>query len=68
DPVFVLHSTRHIGSLLQEADIFKDVQARIERSRYLLACSGDVDVVFKTHDKGRFYLNTSTQVGNDEGE
>ncbi|OCH87076.1 hypothetical protein OBBRIDRAFT_796568 [Obba rivulosa] len=63
----VLHSTRHIGSLLQETDIFKDVQARIERSRDPLARPGDVDVVFKTREKGRFYLNTSTQVGNNEG-
>ncbi|EMD31954.1 hypothetical protein CERSUDRAFT_119283 [Gelatoporia subvermispora B] len=63
----ILHTTRHIGSLLQETDIFKDVHARLETSRDPLARAGDIDVVFKTREKGRFYLSTSTQVGNNEG-
>ncbi|CCM00441.1 uncharacterized protein FIBRA_02473 [Fibroporia radiculosa] len=63
----VLHTTRHIGSLLQETDLFKSVEGRLEPSRDALAQSGDVDVVFKTLEKGRYYLNTSTQVGNNEG-
>ena len=63
----VLHTTRRIGSVLQETDIFQTVEARLEESRDALSRSGDVDVVFKTREKGRFYLNTSTQVGNNEG-
>ncbi|KZT10437.1 uncharacterized protein LAESUDRAFT_644455 [Laetiporus sulphureus 93-53] len=63
----VLHTTRRIGSLLQETDIFQTVEAKLERSRDILAQPGDVDIVFKTREKGRFYLNTSTQVGNNEG-
>ncbi|KAH9924208.1 surface antigen-domain-containing protein [Fomitopsis serialis] len=63
----VLHKARHIGSLLQETDIFQSVEARLEGSRDFLARPGDVDLVLRTRERGRFYLNTSTQVGNNEG-
>ncbi|KAF9816961.1 hypothetical protein IEO21_03726 [Rhodonia placenta] len=63
----VLHTTRHIGNLLQETEIFQAVEAKLETSRDPLAQAGDVDIVFKTREKGRFYLNTSTQLGNNEG-
>lgn len=63
----VLHKARHIGALLQETDIFQTVDARLEGSRDFLARPGDVDLVFRTRERGRFYLNTSTQVGNNEG-
>ena len=63
----VLHKARHIGALLQETDIFQSVEARLEGSRDFLARPGDVDLVFRTRERGRFYLNTSTQVGNNEG-
>ncbi|KZT68930.1 hypothetical protein DAEQUDRAFT_711147 [Daedalea quercina L-15889] len=62
-----LHTARHLGSLLQETDIFQSVEARLEGSRDFLARPGDVDLVFRTRERGRFYLNTSTQVGNNEG-
>lgn len=63
----VLHQTRSLGSLLQETDIFESVIAKLEASQSVFAQPGDVDVVLKTREKGRFYLNTSTQVGNNEG-
>lgn len=63
----VLHSTRHISYLLQKTDIFKHVEARLERSKSDLASPNDVDVVFKTREHGRYYLNTSTELGNNEG-
>lgn len=63
----VLHTTRRIGSLLQETDIFHTVEARLQKSRDLWAQPGDVDIVFKAREKGKFYLKTSTQVGNNEG-
>ena len=63
----VLHKARHIGALLQETDIFQNVEARLEGSRDFLARPGDVDLVFRTRERGRFFLNTSTQVGNNEG-
>ena len=63
----VLHTTKAFGHLLQETDIFSSVNARLEASRDVYARPGDVDVVFKTKEKGRFYLSTSTEVGNNEG-
>ncbi|KAF8340133.1 surface antigen-domain-containing protein [Amanita rubescens] len=63
----VLHTTRHISHLLNKADIFKHVEAKLERSSSDLANPYDVDVVFKTREHGRYYLNTSTELGNNEG-
>ena len=63
----VLETSRRLGNLLQETDLFNTVEARLEKNRGPFAQPYDVDVVFKTKEKGRFYLNTSTQVGNDEG-
>lgn len=63
----VLHSARAFGHVLHETDIFQSIGAKLEASRDVYASSGDVDVVFKTKEKGRFYLSTSTEVGNNEG-
>ncbi|KAK7683106.1 hypothetical protein QCA50_013779 [Cerrena zonata] len=63
----VLDTIRRLGHLLQETDIFKSVDARLERNRGPFSQPYDVDLVFKAKEKGRFYLSTSTQVGNDEG-
>jgi outer membrane protein insertion porin family len=70
DPVTlhsVLESTRQISQRLYEADIFQSVEAKIEKCRDTLASNGDVDLVFKTREKGRLFLKTSTEVGNGEG-
>ncbi|TFL02734.1 mitochondrial protein [Pterulicium gracile] len=64
---YVLHKTRHIGHILKETDLFHSVSARLERSEDNLAAANDVDVVFKAREKGRFYLSTSTELGNEEG-
>ncbi|KAI0646129.1 surface antigen-domain-containing protein [Trametes meyenii] len=63
----VLGKTKRIKSLLEETDLFTQVEAVIDRSRDALAHPEDVDVVFLTKEKGRYFLNTSTQVGNNEG-
>lgn len=63
----VLHTTRHIGHVLKETDLFHSVNARLERSHDNLASPDDVDVVFKAREKGRFFLSTSTELGNEEG-
>lgn len=63
----VLHAARRISHILHETDVFKTIEARIEASQNVLAQEGDVDLVFKALEKGRFYLNTSTEVGNGEG-
>ncbi|KAF9459123.1 surface antigen-domain-containing protein [Collybia nuda] len=63
----VLHTTRKIAHALKKTDMFHSVEAKLERARDELANEGDVDIVFKTREKGRFYLNTSTELGNNEG-
>jgi hypothetical protein len=47
--------------------MFKSVEARIERARDSVANVDDVDIVFTVPEKGRYYLNTSTELGNNEG-
>ncbi|KAH7921552.1 hypothetical protein BV22DRAFT_1038526, partial [Leucogyrophana mollusca] len=63
----VLHTARGISHVLQETDIFQSIDAKIERARDILAKEGDVDIVFNTREKGRFYLKTATELGNSEG-
>ncbi|TCD68158.1 hypothetical protein EIP91_011436 [Steccherinum ochraceum] len=63
----VLHSARAFGHVLHETDIFQSIGAKLEASRDVYASPGDVDVVFKTKEKGRFFLSTSTEIGNNEG-
>lgn len=52
---------------MQETDLFHSVDAKIQRSRDYLAGEGDVDIVVTTREKGRFYLKTATEFGNNEG-
>ncbi|KAI9444207.1 surface antigen-domain-containing protein [Lactarius indigo] len=63
----VLRTTRDIGHYLVQTDLFQSVQARLEPSTEPAAKPGDVDVVFTTHERPRFFLKTSTEVGNSEG-
>ncbi|KZV68356.1 mitochondrial protein [Peniophora sp. CONT] len=59
-----LLATRDIGHYLREADIFSIVNAKLEPAA---GRDGDVDIVFTTKEKGRYFLKTSTEVGNNEG-
>ena len=63
----VLHTTRRLSHIFQETDVFHTVEAKIERSRDAMAEDGDVDIVFKTREKGRYFLKTATEMGNAEG-
>jgi outer membrane protein insertion porin family len=63
----VIRATKAISQRLNETDIFQSVEAKIDRSQNALARDGDVDIVFKTRERGRLFLNTSTEVGNGEG-
>jgi len=62
-----LYTARGISNILQETDLFHSVDAKIQRSRDHLAGDGDVDIVVTTREKGRFYLKTATEFGNNEG-
>ncbi|THH09565.1 hypothetical protein EW145_g1916 [Phellinidium pouzarii] len=63
----VLTSTKHITNTLLEADIFSVVNPRIETSRDALSRPGDVDLVLSARQKGRYFLKTSTELGDQEG-
>jgi outer membrane protein insertion porin family len=63
----VLHATRDIGHYLVQSDLFQTVHARLEPSVEPTAKPGDIDVIFTTRERPRFFLKTSTEVGNGEG-
>lgn len=63
-----LHATRRISHGLQKTDIFSSIEAYIDRPKdNVLAQVGDVDLVFKTRERGRWFVSSSTEVGNNEG-
>ncbi|GJJ11440.1 hypothetical protein Clacol_005673 [Clathrus columnatus] len=63
----VLHTTRRIADLLVQTDIFSSVNPTLVKSRDPLATDKDVDVVFKCKERGRMFLQTATEIGNNEG-
>ena len=63
----VLLTTRNIGHTLQETGLFHHVNAALEPTRDVTAPVHDVDLVFKTKERGRLQLKTSTEFGNQEG-
>ncbi|KAK0492788.1 surface antigen-domain-containing protein [Armillaria luteobubalina] len=63
----VLHATRRISEVLQQADIFGSVDTRLERARDVLSSPRDVDVVVRAKEKGRFFVKSATEFGNNEG-
>lgn len=62
-----LHATRGIAHTLLATDIFAAVEPRLEASRDVFAKDGDVDLVLKTRERGRFFLKGGTEVGSGEG-
>lgn len=63
----VLRASRDIGHYLVQTDVFQSVHARLESSADPAAKPGDIDVIFSTRERPRFFLKTSTEVGNSEG-
>ncbi|KAI0305258.1 surface antigen-domain-containing protein [Multifurca ochricompacta] len=63
----VLHATRDIGHYLVQSDLFQSVHALLQPSAEPGAKTGDIDIVFTTRERPRFFLKTSTEVGNNEG-
>lgn len=63
----VLHTTRGITHTLHATDAFATVAPRLEASRDVFAEDGDVDLVLRVHERGRFYVKGGTEVGNGEG-
>ena len=63
----VLLTARNIGHTLQETGLFHHVNAALQPARDVTAPVHAVDLVFKTKEKGRLHLKTSTEFGNQEG-
>ncbi|KAI5118902.1 hypothetical protein M0805_002818 [Coniferiporia weirii] len=63
----VLISTKHITNKFLETDVFSAVSPRLEASRDTLARPGDVELVLQVRQKGRYFLKTSTELGDQEG-
>ena len=63
----VLLKARNVGHSLQETGLFHYVKATLEPTRDVTAPVHDVDLVFKTKEKGRLQFKTSTEFGNQEG-
>ncbi|KAK7471006.1 hypothetical protein VKT23_002419 [Stygiomarasmius scandens] len=61
-----LHTVRRVSDILNRADIFKAVSVSIERSKDELSRPEDVDLVFRTIEKGKYAVKTSTEVGKGE--
>ncbi|KIJ30510.1 hypothetical protein M422DRAFT_36524 [Sphaerobolus stellatus SS14] len=62
-----LHKTRRISQVLLRSDIFTSITPTLERNRDALAEGQDVDIVVRCRERGRFFLKTATEIGNNEG-
>ena len=62
-----LHTTRAISQSLLGTDIFSSVEAQLDTASSALASPDDVDIVFKTREKGKYMLKTATEFGDNEG-
>jgi hypothetical protein len=63
----ILDATRGMSHILNESGLFRKLDARLEKSRSPWARDQDYDIVFGVKERGRFWANTSTEVGNGEG-
>ncbi|KAL5476991.1 hypothetical protein ACEPAI_3177 [Sanghuangporus weigelae] len=63
----VLFSTKSVARKLLETDLFHYVLPRLEGSKDVLAQPGDVDLILQTRQKGKYFLKTATELGNQEG-
>jgi outer membrane protein insertion porin family len=62
----ILALTQSLGSDLTSLDLFSDIDATLQPSQTSLSVE-DVDIVLACKEKGLYFLKTSTDVGNGEG-
>lgn len=62
----ILELTQSIGMDLTSLDLFNDIDATLRPST-IGHSAEDVDVILSCQEKGRYFLKTSTDVGNGEG-
>ena len=63
----LLATTRNLTGLLQQFDIYSDVEASLEASPSVLAEKEDVDIVLRVKEASRYFLRTATDIGDGEG-
>lgn len=62
----ILALTQSIGMDLSLLDLFNNIDATLQPSKIAHSVE-DVDIVLSCQEKGRYFLKTSTDVGNGEG-
>ncbi|GAA94490.1 uncharacterized protein L969DRAFT_68833 [Mixia osmundae IAM 14324] len=63
----LLKASKELSANLQRFGIFKDVALSLEDSPSVLAQPGDVDIVVRVKEAGRFFAQTATDIGDGEG-
>ncbi|KAL8276648.1 hypothetical protein RQP46_010916 [Phenoliferia psychrophenolica] len=63
----LLNTTRNLSGLLNQFDIFSEVDASLEASPSVLAENDDVDIVLRVKEASRYFLRTATDIGDGEG-
>ena len=63
----VLSVTKHVANALIETDMYASVVPGIERAQDILASPNEVDLVLYTRPRGRYFLKTASELGNQEG-
>jgi hypothetical protein len=63
----VLHTAKDLSAVLHRADIFSSVRTELVRAGDPLASAEAVDLLVRVREKGKWFLKTSTEVGNNEG-
>ncbi|BGP43053.1 hypothetical protein JCM10449v2_007068 [Rhodotorula kratochvilovae] len=63
----LLQTTRDLSATLEQFDIFRGVEATIERSDSVLSEREDVDIVLRVQEAPKYFLRTATDVGDAEG-
>ena len=61
----VLQATTHISTALKNTNIFSAVHPSISYPRHPTAGPNDVDLIFKTTERGRLRFATNTEIGTD---
>ncbi|BGP34898.1 hypothetical protein JCM10296v2_006722 [Rhodotorula toruloides] len=63
----LLQATRNLTSTLEKFDIYRGIEASLERSDSVLSEKEDVDIVLRVREAPKYFLRTSTDVGDGEG-
>ncbi|KAL7342275.1 DEAD/DEAH box helicase domain protein [Rhodotorula toruloides] len=63
----LLQATRDLTATLEKFDIYRGIEASLERSDSVLSEKEDVDIVLRVREAPKYFLRTSTDVGDGEG-